>query len=47
MPIIEMHLAEGRTPPVDARAAARITAPGICAHESAMVGGDPIDVPEF
>ena len=40
-------LDEGRTPPVDAHAAARITAPGICAHESAMAGGEPIEVPAY
>ncbi|MGJ6980240.1 hypothetical protein ACSDQ9_06875 [Aestuariimicrobium soli] len=40
-------IADGRAPAVDARMAARITAPGICAHESAMHGGDPVEVPHY
>jgi predicted dehydrogenase len=37
----------GRKPLVDARTAAAWTAPGICAHESALNGGQPVDVPDF
>lgn len=36
-----------RRPPIDAVAAAQMTAPGICAHESALKGGQWIDVPTF
>lgn len=38
---------QGRQPPIDAIRAAEFTAPGICAHESAMQGGAWIDVPQF
>lgn len=38
---------EGRAPLVDARRSAAWTAPGICAHESAMQGGAPVDVPRY
>lgn len=37
----------GRRPLVGARTAAAWTAPGICAHESARIGGQPVDVPDF
>jgi predicted dehydrogenase len=40
-------IASGRAPLVDARTAAAWTAPGICAHESALNGGQPVDVPDF
>lgn len=36
-----------RPPLVDARTAARWTAPGICAHESAMAGGAVVEVPAY
>ena len=36
-----------RRPLVDAVAAAQMTALGICAHESALKGGQWIDVPTF
>ena len=38
--------ANGTKPPVDARTAARFTVPGLLAHESAVKGGMPIEVPE-
>ncbi|GAA1894613.1 Gfo/Idh/MocA family protein [Asanoa iriomotensis] len=38
---------EGRAPFPDASAAANWTSAGICAHESAMRGGDEIALPEF
>lgn len=34
-------------PPIDAVRAAEFTAPGICAHESALKGGVWVDVPQF
>jgi predicted dehydrogenase len=37
----------GRRPLVDARTAAAWTAPGICAHQSALAGGEPTAVPDF
>jgi len=40
-------IVEERPPIVDAVTAARWTAVGICAHESAMKGGEPVDVPSF
>ncbi|MDI7274732.1 MAG: Gfo/Idh/MocA family oxidoreductase [Anaerolineae bacterium] len=40
-------IAEGRPPYCDATTAANWTAPGICAHESAMRGGEAIDIPAF
>lgn len=36
-----------RQPPIDAVRAAEFTAPGICAHESALQGGAWVDVPPF
>ena len=36
-----------RAPWVDVRRSAAWTAPGICAHESALAGGTPVDVPQF
>lgn len=38
---------ESRAPRVDATVAAAWTAPGIVAHESALVGGQPMDVPHY
>lgn len=38
---------EGRKPAVDAVTAARWTAVGVCAHQSALKGGEPVDVPDF
>lgn len=40
-------IVENRPSTVDARRAARWTAPGICAHESAMAGGERRDVPLY
>lgn len=40
-------IVEERLPFIDARRSARWTAPGICAHESAMSGGARIIVPGF
>ena len=42
-----MSIMEQRQPRIDATTAADWTAPGICAHESAMSGGTPILVPCF
>jgi predicted dehydrogenase len=38
---------EGRPTRVDGRVAAAWSAPGICAHQSALVGGAAVDVPDF
>lgn len=38
---------EERPAAIDARTAARWTAPGICAHESALRGGELVVVPDF
>lgn len=38
---------ENRTPAIDAHTAARWTAPGICAHKSALSGGAEISVPGY
>ncbi|HLI01001.1 MAG TPA: hypothetical protein VKV06_09465, partial [Acidimicrobiales bacterium] len=40
-------IVEDRPPLVDARTAAAWTAPGICAHQSALAGGRATDVPDF
>ena len=40
-------IVEGRKPAIDAVTAANWTAPGICAHESAMRGGAEVEVPSF
>lgn len=40
-------IVEGRPPWIDAARSAAWTAPGICAHESAVADGRPVDVPEF
>lgn len=40
-------LNHGTPPPIDAVKAAQWTAPGICAHESAMNNGQWVDVPHF
>jgi predicted dehydrogenase len=40
-------IAEGRDSSIDAEAAADWTAVGICAHLSAMRGGEAVDVPSF
>ncbi len=40
-------IVEGRAPTVDAVTAADWTAAGVCAHASAMVGGEGVDVPRF
>ncbi len=40
-------IVEGRSPAIDAITAANWTAPGICAHASAMKGGEPIPIPKF
>ncbi len=37
----------GEQPWVDARRSAAWTAPGICAHESALAGGVPVQVPQY
>ncbi len=43
-----INAVEGRIPsPIDAVRAAEFTAPGICAHESALKGGVWVDVPRF
>ncbi|HEY3280683.1 MAG TPA: Gfo/Idh/MocA family oxidoreductase [Armatimonadota bacterium] len=38
---------EGRPSAIDAVAAANWTAPGICAHQSALQGGQAVEVPSF
>jgi predicted dehydrogenase len=38
---------DDRPPRVDARVAAAWSAPGICAHESALAGGEAVDIPDF
>lgn len=38
---------EGKMPYVNAWQAARFTIPGLIAHESAMQGGVPLDIPDF
>lgn len=40
-------IVERRKPLIDAKRSARWTAPGICAHQSAMEGGALVDVPNF
>lgn len=40
-------IAEGRRPLIDAQTAARWTAPGICAHQSALAGGIEVSVPDY
>lgn len=40
-------IVEGRKPSIDAITAADWTAAGICAHESAMRGGEAVEVPGF
>jgi predicted dehydrogenase len=40
-------LKHGTPPPIDAVKAAEWTAPGICAHASAMQGGEWVDIPTF
>lgn len=40
-------IVEGRRPAVDAVRAAEFTAPGICAHRSALAGGDAVTVPDY
>lgn len=40
-------IVEARSPAIDALTAANWTAVGLCAHESAMQGGVPVDLPDF
>jgi predicted dehydrogenase len=40
-------IVEGRRPYVDAPTAAGITAAGVCAHQSALSHGAPVEVPDF
>ncbi|HBM80617.1 MAG TPA: oxidoreductase, partial [Clostridiaceae bacterium] len=40
-------IVEDRRPWIDAVTAANWTAAGICAHESAMHGGDEVIIPSF
>lgn len=40
-------IVEERPASIDARRSADFTAPGICAHHSALAGGTPVDVPQF
>jgi predicted dehydrogenase len=42
-----MSVIERRRPAINEDIGANITAAGICAHESAMRGGAPVDIPEF
>ena len=38
---------EDRRPRIDSVAAASWTAAGICAHQSALQDGEPLDIPDF
>jgi predicted dehydrogenase len=40
-------IVDAHSPLIDARTAARWTAPGICAHQSALAGGTEIEVPDY
>ncbi|PSL37708.1 putative dehydrogenase [Labedella gwakjiensis] len=40
-------IVDGRAPIVDERRAADFTAPGICAHRSALAGGERVEVPQY
>lgn len=40
-------IVEGRAPAIDAHTAANWTAPGICAHQSALRGGEQEAIPDF
>ncbi|NYE74405.1 Gfo/Idh/MocA family oxidoreductase [Microlunatus parietis] len=40
-------IVEGRPARIDARRAAEFTAPGICAHASALAGGAEVSVPDY
>ncbi len=40
-------IVEGRKPAIDGVTAANWTAPGLCAHQSAMQGGAEVDIPRF
>jgi hypothetical protein len=40
-------IVEERPPLIDEVRAADFTAPGICAHESALRGGEPVEIPSF
>lgn len=40
-------IVEGRAAAIDARTAAAWTAPGICAHQSALAGGSEVRVPDY
>lgn len=40
-------LVEGKKPALDVDFAIRMTLPGICAHESALRGGAPVEIPEI
>lgn len=40
-------IVEGRPAPVDSAIAAGWTAAGLCAHQSAMQGGVPVEIPDF
>jgi len=42
-----MSIVEERKPWIDAVTAATWTAPGICAHESAMKNGEAVTIPSF
>jgi predicted dehydrogenase len=40
-------IVEGRPSSIGAAVAAAWTAPGLCAHESALLGGQPVAIPQF
>ncbi len=42
-----LSIVNGRKPRIDAVTAADWTAPGICAHQSAMKGGEAVSIPSF
>jgi predicted dehydrogenase len=40
-------IVEGRPPAIDAHTSANWTAPGVCAHESALRDGELVDIPDY
>ncbi len=42
-----LSIVQQRRPRIDEIAAARFTAPGLCAHRSALAGGDLVEIPSF
>ena len=38
---------DGRQPPIDVYRSLDYSVPGLCAHQSALNGGEPVRVPDF